>query len=103
MIIPNKHKVDWSLICQKNQAKINKDNICENIMLVDYGYKVSDNIILNNKVEYKYEPPYQGLFEIIHTFTNREITLQLVPTEVRYNIRPIQPYKSKINYYYVHP
>ena len=42
------HKVDWELICQKNQTQINKDNICENIKRVDHDYKVVDKVMLNN-------------------------------------------------------
>ena len=35
MIIPIKHNVDWELTPQRNQAKINKYNIRENIKIVD--------------------------------------------------------------------
>ena len=30
MISPIKHKTHWKLVCQKKEAKINKDKICEN-------------------------------------------------------------------------
>ena len=37
MIILIKHKVDWELIHQINQAHINKDNIRENNKRFDHG------------------------------------------------------------------
>ena len=46
MIIPMKNKADWYLIDQRNQAQINKDNIRENRLRVDYDYKVGYNVIL---------------------------------------------------------
>ena len=49
MILLIKYKVDWELIRQKNQTKINKDNIRKNIKQVDHDYKVGDKVILNNK------------------------------------------------------
>ena len=36
MIIPIKHKVDWELIRQRKQVKINKDNIRKNNKIVDH-------------------------------------------------------------------
>ena len=47
-IILIKHKVDWELIFQRNQRQINKDNMRENIKIVDYDYNVGDKFILNN-------------------------------------------------------
>ena len=40
MILSMKYKVDWELKCQRNQTKINKDNIRKNIKRVDHDYKV---------------------------------------------------------------
>ena len=48
MILPIKHKVDRELICHQKQRHINKDNIRENIKIVDHNYKVGDKVILNN-------------------------------------------------------
>ena len=30
--------------------------------ILDYNYKVGDNIILNNKAASKYETPFKGLY-----------------------------------------
>ena len=37
MILPIKHNAYWELIYHKNQAQINKDNICKNMEIVDYN------------------------------------------------------------------
>ena len=52
IILLIKHKVDWELICQKNQTQINTYNIHKNLK------RVGDKLMLNNKTEYKYETPY---------------------------------------------
>ena len=64
IILPIKHKVDWELIRQQNQTKINKDNIRENRNRVVHYYKVGDKFILKNHSAYKYETPYKGPFLI---------------------------------------
>ena len=46
MILPIKHKVDWSLIRQRKQAKTNKDNIRKNRHRVDHDYKIGDNFMI---------------------------------------------------------
>ena len=48
MIIPMEHNVDWELILQQKQTKINKDNIHENSKRVDHNYKVVDKVMLTN-------------------------------------------------------
>ena len=54
MILLIKHKVDWQLIRQQNQTKINKYMIRKNRNIVEYGYKVRDNIMITNHTAYKY-------------------------------------------------
>ena len=58
------------LIRQQNQAQINKDNIRENRHIVDYDFKVRDDVMLTNQTAYKYETPYKGPFLITQCFTN---------------------------------
>ena len=38
--------------------------------------------------------PYKGTFAIKKCFTNGTVKLKYGPTEIRYNIRIIKPYKS---------
>ena len=51
MIIQMKDKVDWVLLCQRNQAQINKDNNHKNTEIVEYNYNFCDKVMLNNKSE----------------------------------------------------
>ena len=51
MIILIKHKVDWELIRQWKQNKINKGDIRENKNWVDHDYKVGDKVMLNHHAE----------------------------------------------------
>ena len=60
MILPMKHKVDWGLILQRKQTRINKDDIRKNIIRVDYHYKVVYKFMVNNHYAYKYKTPYKG-------------------------------------------
>ena len=46
MILLIKHKLDWELIRQQNQEKINKENIRKNINQVNHDYKVGDKVML---------------------------------------------------------
>ena len=54
MILLIKHTADWKLIRQKNQTKINKDNIRENKKRVDHDYNVGGKVMLNIHTAYKY-------------------------------------------------
>ena len=62
-ILTIKHKEDWELIRQKNQAQINKDNRRQNRTRLNHDYKVGDKLMPNIKAEYKYETQYKGPFE----------------------------------------
>ena len=101
MVIPIDHRVDWELIRQQKQTQINRYNTQENKHIVDYDYKVRDNEILTNHTTYKYETPHKGPFVITQCFTNTTVMLQYGETEMRYNIRCIELYKSdtKVEYF----
>ena len=43
--IPIKHEADFQITCHKNQAQMNKDNIHENKIRVDYNYKVGTKVM----------------------------------------------------------
>ena len=51
----------------------------------------------NTKIQYK------GLFVIKRCFTNGTVNLQYGPTEIRYNIHRIKPYKSDTNVKHINP
>ena len=94
MILPIEHTVDWELTCQRNQTQINKYNIHENRNQVDQDYNVGDKAMLNNHAAYKYETSYKGPFVITWFLTNGTVNMQYGQTEIRHNIRRINPYKS---------
>ena len=71
--------------------QINKDDICENNERVDYDYKVRDKVMLDNHAVYTFEMPYKGPFVIKKCFTNGTEKLQFGATEIRNNIRHINP------------
>ena len=93
MIILIKHKIYWELIRQKKQVQFNKDNIRENKHIVDHGYEVGDNIMLNNHTVYKYETPYKVPFIMKQSFTNVTENVQYGGIKIKYNIRCIKTYK----------
>ena len=101
-ILPIKHKADWELIRQKNQAQINKDNTHENIIIVDCNYKVSEKFILNNKSTKKCDTPYAFLFEITQCYTNETVPLKMGAMKIRYNIRHIKTYNMETDVENIH-
>ena len=83
MILSNRHKPNWELICQKNQKLINKDNICKNSKRVDHDYTVGDKFMLTHNDDFKYKIPYKGTFDITQCWTNGMVTLQCGATKIR--------------------
>ena len=78
---------------------MNKHNICENRIRVEYEKKVRDKVILNNKYVQKYKTPYKGPYEITRMWTNGMVTLKMNPAAVIYNICYINPHKSETDVY----
>ena len=93
LILLIRHTVDWKLIRQKKHTQINKDNINQNIPIVDHDYKVVDNVIFTKHNTYKYEIPYTGPFLKTQCFTNGMVKLQNGVKKITYNIRHIHLYK----------
>ena len=91
MILPIKHRVDWELLPQQKQTKINIDNTRENKYRVEYDYKVRDKFMITNHTAYKYETPYKSPFVITQCFNNGAVNLQYGPIYIY--IRWIKPYK----------
>ena len=94
IIILIKHMAGWELICHKNQAQINKDNICENSKIFYHDYTVRDKVVLTNNYAFKYENLYNGKFDITQCWTNGTVLLQCGATKIRYNIHHIKLYTS---------
>ena len=94
IILLIKHRVDWELIRQGKQTRINRDNACKNKHRVDYGYKAGDKFMLTNHTAYRYETSWKVPFVITQCFTNGMVLLQYGTIQITYNIRRINPYKS---------
>ena len=56
--------------------------------------------MLTKNTAYKYETPYMRPLVITRCWTNGTVSLKVGATEIRYNIRRINPYKSdtKVEY-----
>ena len=91
MIILIKHMVDWEIILQQKQDKINKDKIRKNRHRVDHNYKVGDNVMLSKHTEYKYKTTYTSPFVIKQCLTNGMVNLQYGETKSRYSTNLIKP------------
>ena len=94
MNLPIKHLVDWELILQQKQTKINKDNIRKNRHRFEHDYKVGYDFMLTKYTAYKYKISYTCPLVITQCFTNGMAELQNGATQIIYNIRHINPYKS---------
>ena len=75
IILPINHVVDWRCIRQRKKAKIDKDVISEKTNIIDHDYRVGDKLMTWTKSAYKYETPFRGTYDIIHTWINETVTL----------------------------
>ena len=92
-----KHKVDWELVCQKEQTQINKYRIRENCKIIDHDYKVRDKVIITNNSNFKYEIPYNVPFEVTQCWVIGVVTLQCGAIKISHNIRRIETYTYDAN------
>ena len=67
MIILINHIADWRYIRHIKQTQINKDTALENTTRIDHDYRVGDKVTTKIKSAYKYETPFKGTYEIVHT------------------------------------
>ena len=67
------------------------------MILNNHDYNVLNKVMLTNHTAYKYETPYKVPFVITLCFTNFTVNLHHGQTQIRYNIRRIDPYKSDTN------
>ena len=59
-----------------------------------------DKFMLTNHTTYKYETTFKGPFVITQCFTNGMVKLQYGATQIKHNIRLIDPFKldTKVEY-----
>ena len=68
---------DWRYKHQRKQLQIEKYIIHKNSTRIDYNYRVGYKVMPKNKTSYKYETPFRGLYEMVQTWKNRRVTLQM--------------------------
>ena len=90
MILPINYVADWRYIRHLRQTQITKDIARENNTRIDHNCRVGDKVMKMNRSEYKYEIPFKGPYEIVHTWTNGTVTLQKVQVTHRVKIRNIK-------------
>ena len=66
---------------------MNKYYTHKNIKILDYDYKIDDELMLNNKATYKYETPYNRPFEIIQCWTYYTVILIMDATNLKPMLR----------------
>ena len=97
MIFNVEHTANWEYICQKKQAKINKNNERENSTRIPHTYQPGDKVMLKIGTENKYEQPNSGPHTIMGVHDNGTVRLQIGAITDTVNIRRIEPYKQSSN------
>ena len=69
MILPINHILIWKYICQRKQEQIEKYVIRENFTRINCSYNIGDKVMVSRNQAYKCETTFQGLCEIIQTWT----------------------------------
>ena len=84
-ILPINHMANWIYIRQLKQAQIEKYIIRENSTIIEYNFRVGDQITLRKKSGYKYETRFKVPYEHFQTWTNGSATLhtRAVTTRVK--------------------
>ena len=67
----------WRYIRQPKKTQINKYVTRENTTRIDHDYIVGDKILIKNKSAYKYKNLFRGQYEIVQTWTNVTVALQM--------------------------
>ena len=86
------HIASWRYTCQWKQEQIEKDVIRKNLTRTDYNYNIGDNVMVIKNQAYKYEKPFQGPYEFVQTWTNRNVTTKMGAVTARLNLRSIKSY-----------
>ncbi len=92
MILNVQHQADWELIKRRKQDRINSNNQKENSKRIPHTYRVGDKVLLNRDTENKMEAPFSGPYEILETYDNGTVKMQVGAVEDFFNIRRLKPY-----------
>ena len=76
MTLPINHLANCRFILQRKQGKIEKDILCKNSTRIDHNYRVGNHTMVRKQNDLKYETPFKGLYDIVQTWTNRNVAIQ---------------------------
>ena len=74
---------------------IDKNTDKENSTRTNHHFQVSDQVLISDKQENKYETPYKGIYTIIQTCTSGVVTLIMGATMDKINICRLKPYYTQ--------
>ena len=94
MILTIKHIAYGKLIRQKKRKQMNHENNHKNESRVTYEYQAGDRVMLKNNQYYKHKIQYKEPYEIIQTWENGTVMLQMGEMIDIINTHQINPYKS---------
>ena len=84
----------WRYLHQHKQAQIQKHVMHKNTTITNYDYRVGDQVLIRNKVEFIYETLLKVPYEIPQTWTYRTVTLQTGAVTTIINTRNINTYNT---------
>ena len=85
--------INWALITQQKQKRINKSNSQENKKHIQHKYKVGDKVLFDRlSVLQKVASPCDGPYEIQEILVNGLVCIQKGTIMPRVNICHLQPY-----------
>jgi len=101
MLLDIKYNTDWDKLYERQQHKINKSNIRENLKRFKYDYEIGDKALLKRDVnddiiramDYVNEGPYR----ITKVYSDGTIRIQRGRNNERLNIRRVVPYFERPN------
>ena len=90
------HTANWTIIKDRKQKQILKNNSRENAKRADHKYNIGDLVIIKNDSTAKYaKQAYSGPFKITSVNNNGTVNIQKGIINDVYNIRNIHPFKPK--------
>ena len=96
MLLDMTYETDWEALRIKQQNKINKSNIRENLRRYKYDYEIGDKIVIkrdvNDDIIRAMDYVNAGPYDINKVYTNGTIRMQRGNNSERINIRRVCPY-----------
>ena len=102
MLLDIKHNTDWDKLYKRQQNKIDKSNIRENLKRFKYDYVIGNKVLIkrdvNSDIIRKTEYVNEGPYRINQVYSDGTISIQSDNNNERLNIRRVVPYFERPNY-----